>query len=309
MASTTQKTLDILRLWYRYMQVTVPGSMRILARRSLNLPVKIFGPSSPPLPSSSSSSSSSSAAAAAASSSSSSSFFFSSSSSSPSSSSILPSLCLPYTISNPTIHVEMQKLARLQRSSLGISCNIVDANRGHYPSHLGPYIFVLLNQCSLIESMIVTEIPIPFVTFANVEYLCLPFVGWLCAAAGTIPVVRGWSRQTRYAVWRASTFLQEDRAHAIYMSVEGQRSPDGNLSRYRMGCARIALSAQATIVPMIIDGARECLPFGSWRLNPGPCELVFLPYLSTRGLQQDSRETAVDLTQNLRALARQHLGK
>ena len=204
------------------------------------------------------------------------------------------------------IHAYVQALVREQRQALGINLTIRDRSHGHYPPQQGPYIFALLNQTSLVESLICPEIPVPFSTFANVEYLLLPFAGWLCAAAGAIPVVRQWRWHRRRAVARANAFLAQHPSHAMYMSVEGQRSPNGRLGPYHLGCARMALANSATIVPLVIRGARECLPYGSWRLRGGCCELEFLTPISTRKLS-NTKDMAIALTAQLRELAKQEL--
>lgn len=196
----------------------------------------------------------------------------------------------------------LRALAFEQRKALGITCTVHDENSPELYDKKGPYIFVLLNQTSLVESLLIPEVaPINFFIFANVGYLLFPFVGWLAAATSAIPVLPGWRWQTKYAVKEACARLLSNPQQAMYMSIEGRRSPDGFLSTYRLGCARMAIETRATIVPIVIHGARECLPYGHYRLRPGHCVVKLLAAVPP------AQWDAVSLTQHLRSLAQHEL--
>lgn len=189
-----------------------------------------------------------------------------------------------YLIKNEPISPRALKdIVLAQRKLFQITCSFEDLNDNHYPESEGPYLFVILNQTSLVESLLIPDAVhvARYKTFANIGFLLLPFIGWTCYAYGAIPVLPGWPWQTRRAVTSACDFLKQSRSHALYMSVEGRRSPDGALSTYRHGCARIAIETGATIVPIVVYGARECLPYGQWQIRPGHCLVKNLPKIST----------------------------
>jgi hypothetical protein len=195
---------------------------------------------------------------------------------------------------------DLRDIAAKQREILGISFSLTDENDGLYPPDKGPYIFVLLNQTSLAEATLIPEIILgPHRTFANVGFLLFPFVGWMCYLLGAIPVLPGMKFQTRHAVANARRYLRSAPHHTMYMSIEGRRSRNGALSPFRLGCARIALESQATIVPFLIQGAREIMPHGSWLVRPGACKIWIGPMVRTAGLRED----AATLTQRLRRIA------
>eukprot|EP00047_Mylnosiga_fluctuans_P009941 m.13814 g.13814 ORF g.13814 m.13814 type:complete len:250 (+) comp2870_c0_seq1:223-972(+) len=186
-----------------------------------------------------------------------------------------------------------------QRELLGIELHV--HRKATLDPAAGPYLFVLLNQNSLAESCIMPEvIPFNFKTFANIGYLFAPFVGWMCWMSGAILVIPGFPLQTRTAVARACEYLRSSPSHAMYMSIEGRRSPDGQLSAYRHGCSRMAIATGATIIPIFLAGAREILPYGDWRIRPGHVHAWIDDPIPTSALGPDSIPA---LTQHLRSLA------
>jgi 1-acyl-sn-glycerol-3-phosphate acyltransferase len=63
----------------------------------------------------------------------------------------------------------------------------------------------------------------------------------------------------------------------MYISVEGKRSLDGRRGRFYHGTAALALASKATIVPIVLTGAREVLPVGAVRPRPGHIHAVLCP--------------------------------
>jgi 1-acyl-sn-glycerol-3-phosphate acyltransferase len=201
--------------------------------------------------------------------------------------------------------VDTASAAREIRKQLAIHLTVHNANEEQMMQRKGPHIFVILNQTSLIESILIPEITrLPFVTFANIGYLLLPFIGWTYALSGAILVIPGLPLQTKHAVHRACAYLRDSTSsrRQLYMSIEGVRSPDGTLSPYRLGCARIAIATEATIFPFYIRGARRLLPRGDWRIKDGACDAYICKAISTKGMDPSQ---APMLTNSLRALAEQ----
>jgi 1-acyl-sn-glycerol-3-phosphate acyltransferase len=176
-----------------------------------------------------------------------------------------------------------------------------DRNGGMYPHP--PYVFILLNQSSLIEGVLLPWVqPLPYRIIINIEYLLLPVLGWLNVGLGANVVVRQWPWQSRRAIARAIQQLRTGDSYLI--SIEGKRSPDGKLQPYKKGAVVMAIEAQATIVPFFIHGAHRVLPWGEWQLRPGRMKVVLFDAISARGLTLDDRN---DLIAHLRRLAEQEL--
>src|SRR5437868_2642396 len=98
--------------------------------------------------------------------------------------------------------------------------------------------------------------------------------------------------------------MEENRS--CYISIEGKRSFDGSLSDYKKGCAVLAISTAATIVPIIFHGAREVLPHGEWRVRPGKIQMILCEKISTVGLNYEDRNS---LTSKLRTIAELELSQ
>jgi 1-acyl-sn-glycerol-3-phosphate acyltransferase len=48
---------------------------------------------------------------------------------------------------------------------------------------------------------------------------------------------------------------------------EGTRSRDGRIGRFSDGAFRLALLAGVPVLPVAVDGSRDCLPRKSWRFG------------------------------------------
>jgi 1-acyl-sn-glycerol-3-phosphate acyltransferase len=193
----------------------------------------------------------------------------------------------------------LKRWTRLQTWIFGIAVTFEDRNDGRYDDP--PYVFVQLNQTSLAETFILpSRIPVPYSLLMNIEYALLPFVGWCYALCGNVVVIRQAPRLARRAIDCAVRLLH--RRRNLVVSIEGRRSRDGRLSPYKKGPAILAIRGRATIIPVIVRGARERLPFGAWRVEPGAASVTLCEPISTRGLSYEDRDT---LIARLRALAEQ----
>jgi 1-acyl-sn-glycerol-3-phosphate acyltransferase len=170
-------------------------------------------------------------------------------------------------------------------------------------SHPGRYVFVQLNQASLVEFLIFAPaIPVPYRAILNLEFALLPFLGLAAWAAGGIVVVRQWQRQSRRALTVAESHLFAN--GSVVISIEGRRSEDGSLSRYKKGPVLMAITTSARLVPVTFHGARERLPVGEWRVRPGAVHVVFHAPIPTLGRSYADRDA---LVAELRALAEREL--
>ena len=181
----------------------------------------------------------------------------------------------------------------------GIRVSLRDDNHGD----LGPkpHLYVWLNQTSLAEILTLQVLP-PLYKIANVEYAAMPLVGWACLLLRDVVIIRQWKNQAKRGIERAAARLARGETWAI--SIEGARSSDGQLLPYKKGPIIMALSAQATIIPMVITGGREVMPRGEWRIRRADIELRLLKAIPTHGLTYDDRNTVY---QQLRQLAEREL--
>lgn len=83
-----------------------------------------------------------------------------------------------------------------------------------------------------------------------------PLLTWLVAGLGTFPVRRGLGDSD--AIEQAVRVVK--RGKVLGMFPEGTRSRDGKLQRGKTGAARIALAAQAPVLPVVVIDSEPVLP-------------------------------------------------
>jgi 1-acyl-sn-glycerol-3-phosphate acyltransferase len=184
----------------------------------------------------------------------------------------------------------------------GITLSLRDDNE-HQPDP-GPRLYVWLNQSSLTEAVAFAQLLPRWYTIGNIEYALMPLLGWALVLTGNIVIVRQWKWQAKRGVERAAMRLK--RGENWLISIEGARSPDGRLLPYKKGPAVLALRSQATIIPMFVHGARDVMPHGEWRVQPGHVAVHLLKAIPTRGLSYEDRSAVL---KRLRALAEHELSQ
>ena len=162
-------------------------------------------------------------------------------------------------------------------------------------------IFTLLDQTSLLDGPIgVTAIPRPCRGIVNLEYALIPFFGWSQWVFCWV-IVRQWPAQAKRALSKARAFLKE--GGNLWVSIEGRRSRDGSMSRFKKGPVVLAIEAQARIVPVVIEGAKQRIGYGDWRIRPGRVVVRFLKAIPTTGMRYEGRDR---LLEELTDVARQN---
>jgi 1-acyl-sn-glycerol-3-phosphate acyltransferase len=214
----------------------------------------------------------------------------------------LPIVCGAAIVSRPTAYRLLQQWSRAQLRVFGIDLEVeseapLDEDRA--------YVFALLNQTSLLETFIFPCIsPRQLRMVINVEFALVPFIGQMVVALGATVIVRQWPAQAKRALEGSVLRLRRGQCYGI--SIEGRRSRDGRLSRYRKGAVVMAIEGQADLVPFYLVGARESWPYGSWLPRPGRVRAVFMRPIQVAGATYHDRD---DLVEKLRNVAEEVLGE
>ncbi len=166
----------------------------------------------------------------------------------------------------------------------------------------GNCIYVQLNQESLLEGVVFPIVaPTPYRSIINIEFALIPFYGLAAAIAGWV-IIRQWPKQAKRKLNKVASNLRG--GGFVLISIEGKRSKDGSLSPYKKGPAVLAIQSGARIIPVITHGARDCLPYGEWRIRPGKITVKFLKAIPTKGMCYEDRDS---LVRQLRELAEQEV--
>lgn len=169
-------------------------------------------------------------------------------------------------------------------------------------------LYVLLNQQSILEIPVLCSffhpqrsLPYGFV-FQNIEFALLPFVGWNSALVGIV-IRRGVRQSTQAGVNQLLTRMKIFN-DSFYVSVEGQRSQNGQLNQFKKGAAIMAIESQSDIVPISFENAGQLWPYGHWQIRSGQVKIILHDRISTKGLTLSDKDL---LTRQLREIAEKEL--
>jgi 1-acyl-sn-glycerol-3-phosphate acyltransferase len=137
----------------------------------------------------------------------------------------------------------------------------------------GPVIIAANHQSFLDDFLLPLVLPRRVTILAKADYFDKWYTSWFFKLAGCVPVRREGGSASRAALQAAIDSL--DRGKLVALFPEGTRSPDGRLYRGKTGVARIALEAQAPVVPVAIMGTYELMPYDKKAPKPGRVEIRF----------------------------------
>jgi 1-acyl-sn-glycerol-3-phosphate acyltransferase len=123
---------------------------------------------------------------------------------------------------------------------------------------------------------------------SKVEIFKIPVVGWLMKLAGDIPIIRGERDSAIGAI--AACHDRLDKKVSVMIFPEGTRNKDGLLQPFKDGAFRLAIEAQAPILPLAVHGTKTALRKHDWRLAPADAEVRILEPIPTDGMTLDDMD-------------------
>jgi 1-acyl-sn-glycerol-3-phosphate acyltransferase len=159
-------------------------------------------------------------------------------------------------------------------------------------------VFIILNQSSFLDSLVGAALPVRKTRgIINIEFAFYPILGWFIAIFNFV-IIRQLPKQAKNTLNRTDKYLRS--GGNMIISIEGKRSKDGKLKEYKKGPVVMAINSQSDIVPIIIEGTYESLPYRSLYTQPGEIRVRILEPISTKGMTYDDRNLLKD---QLRSLA------
>ena len=142
----------------------------------------------------------------------------------------------------------------------------------HLP-YQGPVILAP-NHVSLLDPWIMcAAVPNPMRSMAA-EYLYkTPVLAQYLYGMGAFPLKQGTS--DLQSMGKARDFLK--RGATVMIFPEGGCSPSGEPRPWLPGVAVLSIRSGSPVIPVIIEGSRNCLPLGSFRPRYSPMRVTFLP--------------------------------
>jgi 1-acyl-sn-glycerol-3-phosphate acyltransferase len=129
---------------------------------------------------------------------------------------------------------------------------------------------------------------LPRYTFiAKQELRKLPIFGYGAEAAGVVFLARDNRKQAFESYKDAAKEVTAGKNVVVFP--EGTRGRDYSLRPFKKGPFVLAIAAQAPVVPVLVYGAREVMPKGSFRVRSATVHVHFLEAVETTGLDYDRR--------------------
>jgi 1-acyl-sn-glycerol-3-phosphate acyltransferase len=160
-----------------------------------------------------------------------------------------------------------------------------------------PYV-VVCNHQSLADIPLISNLPWEMKWLAKEELFKIPIVGWMMRWSGDISVDRKSARSGALALIKAQRVLEQKCSVMIFP--EGTRTLDGRVRQFTDGAFLLAIKAKVSILPLVIEGSRDCIPKNSWKFGkPSHIFLKVLPPVDTSSMTVQDVSTLRD---NIRML-------
>jgi 1-acyl-sn-glycerol-3-phosphate acyltransferase len=152
---------------------------------------------------------------------------------------------------------------------------------GEVPRSIAGRTVVVSNHASQADPFLISSLPWEMKWLGKEALFKLPVVGWSMWLAGDIPIRRGNARSADEAMRQCARWL--DRGVPVMIFPEGTRSLDGALLPFKDGAFRLALDADAQLLPIAVEGTREALPKHSWHFGKARARVAVGTPIAARG--------------------------
>jgi 1-acyl-sn-glycerol-3-phosphate acyltransferase len=155
--------------------------------------------------------------------------------------------------------------------------------------------FVVMSNHQSLYDIPVLQVALPLTVrmVAKSELFKVPLWSQAMLAAGYVPIHRGDHTKTLQDLRSAQKAIE--RGVSIWIAPEGTRSPDGRLLPFKPGGFHLASAVKARILPVTLDGTRNCLQTKSLRAARGVLAKVTIGApIDPRAFGRKDRDGLVD---------------
>ena len=131
---------------------------------------------------------------------------------------------------------------------------------------------------------IILNTPKPPIFIAKKELGALPLIKDWMGVMDCVFVDRNNKDKARSSLHDAIEMVKNGRSIVVFP--EGTRSKNGELGVFKGGAMKIAMETGARVVPVLLEGTRECLE-ETGNITPGEITVTFLEPINTKGLTKD----------------------
>jgi 1-acyl-sn-glycerol-3-phosphate acyltransferase len=138
-----------------------------------------------------------------------------------------------------------------------------------------PVIFAANHQSTMDIPAMFGYLPSQFRIMAKQILFWIPFLGWHLYLSGNIPIDRKDARRAYGSVYKAAAQIKK--GISIFVFLEGTRSRDGKIHRFKRGSFTLARKLGVPLVPVAIRGTFELMPADAWISNSGDVNVDIFP--------------------------------
>ena len=117
---------------------------------------------------------------------------------------------------------------------------------------------IISNHQSILDILLMNSLRYKYKWISKIENFNVPVIGWYLKMARYITVDRGNDDSKTEMLDRSYRCLQKKISIMIFP--EGTRSPDNEIGFFKRGAFQLALQANVSILPVLIDGTGGILP-------------------------------------------------
>lgn len=159
----------------------------------------------------------------------------------------------------------------------------------HHPERIlgGRGAVYACNHVSWFDVFAIASVLPRYTFIAKSELRKLPIFGWGAESAGVVFLTRD-NRKSAFESYKGAA-EEVTSGKNVVVFPEGTRGREYALRPFKKGPFVLAIAAQAPVVPVLVYGAREVMPKGSFRVRPATVHVHFLEAVESKGLGYEQR--------------------
>ena len=149
-----------------------------------------------------------------------------------------------------------------------------------------PYVIIANHASNFDPLVLFASVPTGMTYVAKAELLKVPVFGGIIRRTGAVFVDRGDTQKAVAAMQAAADRVRNGQSVLVF--AEGTRSRDGQLKSFKKGGFLLALEAGVDILPVVLQGTNQVLPYGARVPLPGEVRVTILPPIASGGMPRDA---------------------
>lgn len=172
------------------------------------------------------------------------------------------------------------------RAQLSASRVRLEVTGEHNVKPRRPYVIIANHVSNFDPIALFAAVPTGMTYVAKSELVKVPIFGEIIRRTGAVFVDRGDTQKAVAAMQAAADRVREGQSVLVFP--EGTRSRDGQLKSFKKGGFLLAQQAGVDLLPVVIRGTADVLPYGARVPMPGSVHVTILPPVPTVGTTRDA---------------------